>query len=64
MYWQQDVTLIDFPQMVDATVNPNAETFLQRDIQRVVDYFAPLGVSADADGIASGLWRDFLNGRL
>lgn len=64
LYWQQDITLIDFPQMVDATVNPNAETFLQRDIQRVVDYFAPLGVSADAEGLALDLWRDFLNGRL
>ncbi len=64
LYWQADVSIIDFPQMVNATVNPNAEEFLQRDVQRIVDYFASFGVSADASDIASSLWRDFLNGRL
>lgn len=64
LYWQGEIMLIDFPQMVDATVNPNAQRFLERDIKRVVDYFSQFGVSADGMTLAHDLWFDFLNSRL
>jgi len=64
LYWQGELTIIDFPQVVDATVNPNAQTFLQRDVQRIVDYFAPYGVSADGPKISLDLWQQFMNGEL
>ena len=64
LYWQGEITIIDFPQMVDATVNPNAERFLQRDIQRIIDYFTAYGVEADAVGLSIDLWQQFIDGEL
>ncbi|MFK7802753.1 MAG: RIO1 family regulatory kinase/ATPase [Anaerolineae bacterium] len=64
LYWQGEVTIIDFPQMVNATVNPNAQKFLQRDIQRIVDYFSPHGVAADGQEIALDFWQQFMDGEL
>lgn len=64
LYWQGEITIIDFPQMVDATVNPNAERFLQRDIQRIVDYFAIYGVEVDAVTLSIDLWQQFMDGEL
>lgn len=64
LYWQGEVTIIDFPQMVDAAVNPNAQKFLQRDIQRIVDYFAAYGVAADGPRIALDFWQQFMDGEL
>lgn len=64
LYWQGEVTIIDFPQMVNAAGNPNSERFLRRDIQRVVDYFSQYGVKADGGEIAQTLWKDFMNAQL
>ncbi len=38
LYWEGDISIIDFPQVVDARNNPHAQ-LLQRDIKRVCDYF-------------------------
>jgi RIO kinase 1 len=68
LYWDGDVTLIDFPQMVyskvsresrhpiNSTANPDAYDILDRDITRVCDYFGRMGVVADAEGILLDLW--------
>ncbi|MFT7586724.1 MAG: RIO kinase 1 [Cellvibrionaceae bacterium] len=64
LYWAGEITIIDFPQMVDATVNPNAEKFLQRDVQRIVDYFTPYGVTADSLDLSLNLWQRFMDGEL
>ncbi|MDA0245617.1 MAG: hypothetical protein OT477_19560 [Chloroflexi bacterium] len=64
LYWQGEVTLIDFPQMVDARINPHAFKLLQRDIQRVVDYFAPLGLRDRAPDLAADLWERYMGGEL
>ena len=56
LYWEGKVTLIDFPQVTVAEANSNAYKILQRDMQRVCDYFAPFGVEAHAPTITRRLW--------
>lgn len=64
LYWAGEVTIIDFPQLADARVNNNAFPLLERDVQRVYDYFAPYGIMADPVKLAVDLWEDWLGGRL
>lgn len=64
LYWSGDIYLIDFPQVCDARSNPHAQMLLNRDVQRVADYFMPYGVKADPAGLAAALWDDYLNARL
>lgn len=58
------VRIIDFPQAVDARVNPNARDLLARDIANVSRHFARHGVSADARTIARDLWSRYARGVL
>ncbi len=60
LYWEGKVTLIDFPQVTLAESNSNAYKILQRDLQRVCDYFAPYGVDADAPTITRRLWSKYV----
>jgi RIO kinase 1 len=64
LYWQGDVTIIDFPQAVDPCVNPNAQALLTRDVENVCRYFARYGVRADPTRLADSLWRRYLSGDL
>ncbi|MGH2536714.1 MAG: RIO1 family regulatory kinase/ATPase [Candidatus Promineifilaceae bacterium] len=63
LYWEGRLTLIDFPQMVDARKNPNAKAFLERDVRRVCDYFGRQGLGLRPERLASGLWDAYLAGR-
>ena len=60
LYWDGTVVIIDFPQMVDARVNPHAYELLQRDVTRVCAYFARFGVRADAEELTRGLWLPYM----
>ena len=60
LYWEGNITLIDFPQMIEARHNPHAFELLQRDIQRVADYFTRYGVVADAQALALELWQPYM----
>lgn len=62
LYWHGRITLIDFPQMVLARLNPNAYDILLRDITRVCDYFHKLGVVAAADPVTltNALWEPYM----
>ncbi|MBK8988487.1 MAG: hypothetical protein IPM39_20865 [Chloroflexi bacterium] len=62
LYWDGDICLIDFPQVVDARVNPHALDLLQRDVTRVCDYFARFGVSANPVEITLEMWQPYING--
>ncbi len=62
LYWDGRITLIDFPQMVDARNNPNAFDLLIRDLERVCDYFAVYGVHADGGALAGEMWRGYMRG--
>ncbi len=59
LYRTGGVTVIDFPQAVNARTNPNAYDLLLRDIDNVCRYFARYGVQADAGRIAAELWARF-----
>jgi RIO kinase 1 len=63
LYWDGAVTLIDFPQVIDARGNAQAETILQRDVTRLCSYFGAQGVRCDAAVLAERLWRDYMNPR-
>lgn len=56
LYWDGDITLIDFPQVVHPEMNPSAWTIFQRDVTRVCQYFNSQGVKVNARKLAAGLW--------
>ena len=60
LYQDGAVTVIDFPQAVDARKNPNAYDLLQRDIENVCRYFVRYGIQADAARVAGELWTRFV----
>lgn len=56
LYWEGEITLIDFPQVTDIFANSDAYFILQRDITRVCEYFARQGVACDAEAIMADFW--------
>ena len=60
LYWEGEITLIDFPQVTDFRTNPNARFILERDISRVCQYFSQQGVACDAKRIARHFWQRYL----
>lgn len=64
LYWQGQITVIDFAQAVDPRHNPDIFPLLARDVARICDYFAPYGIAADPAAIAIDLWTRYLGGRL
>ena len=59
LYWEGQITVIDFPQAVDPISNTNAATLLTRDIANVCRAFRPYGIKADAEVITDRLWSRF-----
>ncbi len=57
LYWEGQITLIDFPQVINLHTNRKAHFVLQRDLQRTCDYFAKQGVACDAGAIMDQFWR-------
>jgi RIO kinase 1 len=56
LVWEGRATVIDFPQSVDPRKNRHARALLERDVERVCEHFARLGVRSDPRGIARDLW--------
>ncbi len=56
LYWEGKVVLIDFPQITDSLTNRHAREILQRDIERVCEYFRRQGVRSDATALLNDLW--------
>ncbi len=56
LYWEGDITLIDFPQVISPKVNRHAYTIFERDVKRVCDYFIQQGVKSDPKSLALELW--------
>ena len=56
LYWDGDITLIDFPQVVSPESNPMAWTIFQRDVTRICQYFAAQGVRVNPPKLAMELW--------
>jgi len=64
LYWQGAIAIIDFPQAVDPRKNPNTFSLLERDVQRLCDYFNGYGVEADGTALAVGLWERYMRAEL
>lgn len=65
LYWAPEgspgeMTIIDFPQVVNLHSNPKARFILERDVQRTCEYFSAQCVECDAGAIARELWRRFV----
>lgn len=56
LYWDGDITLIDFPQVVSPESNPTAWNIFRRDVIRVCQYFAAQGLKRDGHKLAVDLW--------
>lgn len=64
LYWQNQATIIDFPQSIDPRLNPAALPLLSRDIANVCDWANKRGVKRDADRITKSLWSRFVIGEI
>jgi RIO kinase 1 len=60
LYWNGTVKIIDFPQAVPASQNPEAFDLLLRDVRRVCEYFARYDVAADPLQIATDFWTRYV----
>lgn len=56
LYWQEKITLIDFPQVTNIHTNPKAYFIFQRDVSRVCDYFSRQGVQCHPQALTDELW--------
>ena len=56
LYWDGDITLIDFPQVVPPESNPSAWTIFLRDVTRICQYFNSQGTRSNPRQLASDLW--------
>jgi len=64
LYWEGRIVAIDFPQAVDARINPSARALLGRDLENVCGYFSKYRIRSDAERIAKALWANYRAGRL
>jgi RIO kinase 1 len=64
LYWEGQVTIIDFPQVVDPLYNPQGYRLLERDIARLCQYFSQYKIRANSAQIATDLWGHYLRGEL
>src|SRR5581483_12399770 len=56
LYWQGDVTLIDFAQAVDPYHNSDVFSLFARDVERTCQYFAPYGIDVDSHELTRAIW--------
>jgi RIO kinase 1 len=56
LYWEGEVTIIDFPQVIDAYANRDAFSLLLRDVERLCQYFARYGIESDPLAITRDFW--------
>lgn len=56
LYWNGEIKIIDFPQVVLPESNPESWNIFQRDVYRVCQYFLSQGVRCDPRKLAADLW--------
>ena len=56
LYWDGEISMIDFPQIVIPESNPSAWKIFQRDVMRVCQYFSSQGVECAPQKLAADLW--------
>lgn len=57
LYWEGEVRLIDFPQVVEARTNQDAFPIFHRDLARLCQYFARYDLQLDPAQLALDLWQ-------
>jgi RIO kinase 1 len=62
LYWEGQVSIIDFPQAVDAFQNPSAYALFVRDVRRICDYFARYGRRVNSARLAEFIWKKHMPG--
>ena len=60
LYWEGEIVIIDFPQVVSVKTNPKAHFILRRDLQRTCDYFRGQGVDCDPQDLFETFWRRYV----
>lgn len=56
LYWEGDIALIDFPQVISPKSNRRAFEIFFRDVTRLCEYFARQGVDSDPRRLSRDLW--------
>ncbi|MBN1449600.1 MAG: hypothetical protein JW963_01170 [Anaerolineales bacterium] len=56
LYWEGEIVLIDFPQVISPKINRNAFRIFERDVTRVCDYFNAQGLQTNSHKLARELW--------
>lgn len=59
LYYEGEITLIDFPQVIDPDVNRNAYAIFHRDILRLCEYFQAQGLRCHPARLAEDLWQKY-----
>jgi RIO kinase 1 len=59
LYWDGEITLIDFPQAIHPSENRNAFRIFERDVTRICEYFNRQGLHADPKRIAKDMWTAY-----
>jgi RIO kinase 1 len=61
LYWEGQIVLIDFPQVINSHSNPQSYQILRRDVTRVCEYFQRQGAPSDPAQITDRLWAEYVN---
>ena len=61
LYWEGEVKIIDFPQVVAVRGNPDARAIFNRDVERLCQYFARFGVQSHPPKIAAAMWARYVS---
>jgi RIO kinase 1 len=64
LYWQNQVKIIDFPQVIDPLYNPKGYVLLARDLERLCQYFTTIGLALNPTRLANDLWGRYRRGEL
>lgn len=56
LYWEGEIMLIDFPQVVAPKDNRNALRIFSRDVTRLCEYFSRQGVESNPRQIVEAMW--------
>jgi len=57
LYWQGEITLIDFPQVISPRRHRSGYLIFSRDITRLCEYFNHQGLRTDPARLAADLWQ-------
>lgn len=59
LYWEGEIKIIDFPQVISPEQNRNAWQIFSRDVQRICEYFQSQGIDSDHKILARNLWKSY-----